>query len=99
MQGDRFTLSQQVVNFETTLDQLRTMMTPANLTRYLAKAIAFMVFGSNDYINNYLMPSMYPSSFQFNPPDFANLLLNHYARQIVVSKTTSLLVLTSQAVV
>lgn len=56
-----------------------------------------MVFGSNDYINNYLMPSMYPSSFQYSPPDFANLLLNHYARQIVVRKTTWLIILTSLA--
>ncbi|KAL1824912.1 hypothetical protein ACET3Z_011690 [Daucus carota] len=88
--GDRFTLSQQVVNFETTLDQLRTMMTPANLTRYLAKSVAIMVFGSNDYINNYLMPSLYPSSFQYSPSDFGNLLLNHYARQIVALQSVGL---------
>ncbi|KAL8110771.1 hypothetical protein AgCh_026495 [Apium graveolens] len=80
---ERFTLSQQVVNFQATLDQLRILMTPEDLAKYLAKSLAFMVFGSNDYINNYLMPSMYPSSYRYTPPDFANLLLNHYGRQIV----------------
>ncbi|XP_073036783.1 GDSL esterase/lipase At1g71250 [Primulina eburnea] len=80
--GDRYSLSQQVINFETTLSQLRTMMTGENLSRYLAKAIAVLVFGSNDYINNYLLPAMYPSSFNYNPSQFANLLLAHYARQL-----------------
>ncbi|KAK3013963.1 hypothetical protein RJ639_008509 [Escallonia herrerae] len=81
--GDRFSLSQQVVNFETTLSQLRRMMSPGNLTQYLSKSIVVMVFGSNDYINNYLMPSIYDSSINYTPPQFANLLLNHYAQQIV----------------
>ncbi|KAJ8530962.1 hypothetical protein K7X08_025693 [Anisodus acutangulus] len=80
---DRFTLSQQVINFESTLSQLRTMMSPGDLNTYLSKSIAVMVFGSNDYINNYLMPSLYTSSINYNPQQFANLLLNHYARQLV----------------
>lgn len=91
MQIERFTLSQQVVNFQTTLDQLRILMTPEDLTKYLANSFTVMVFGSNDYINNYLMPSMYPSSFRYSPPDFANLLLDRYARQIVVSKSITIL--------
>ncbi|KAI8526500.1 hypothetical protein RHMOL_Rhmol12G0001600 [Rhododendron molle] len=81
--GDRYSLSQQVINFETTLSQLRTMMSGDALTQYLSRSLAVFVFGSNDYINNYLLPSMYPSSYTYNPSDFANLLLNHYARQIV----------------
>ncbi|KAL0437877.1 UNVERIFIED_CONTAM: GDSL esterase/lipase [Sesamum latifolium] len=80
--GERYSLSQQVVNFESTLSQLRMMMSGANLSKYLSKAIALLVFGSNDYIN-YLLPTMYPSSFNYNPSQFANLLLNHYARQLV----------------
>ena len=84
VQGQRFSLSQQVLNFETTLSQMRTMANGTTLSRYLAKSIVIMVFGSNDYLNNYLMPSLYPSSYNYSPPDFANLLLNHYARQILV---------------
>ncbi|KAF3440944.1 hypothetical protein FNV43_RR19230 [Rhamnella rubrinervis] len=81
--GERYSLSQQVLNFETTMNQLRTMMGGRNLTQYLAKSIAVLVFGSNDYLNNYLMPSLYPSRDIYNPPAFANLLLNRYATQIL----------------
>ncbi|KAJ4713902.1 GDSL esterase/lipase [Melia azedarach] len=81
--GERYSLSQQVLNFDSTLNQLRQMMSASNLTKYLSNSIAIMVFGSNDYINNYLMPSIYSSSFNYNPTQFANLLLNHYARQIL----------------
>ncbi|OMO77682.1 Lipase, GDSL [Corchorus olitorius] len=80
--GARYSLSQQVVNFESTLDQLKTMMESSNLTNFLGKSIAILVFGSNDYINNYLMPSIYSSSHTYNPSQFGNLLLNSYARQL-----------------
>lgn len=62
------------------------MMSPDDLNNYLSRSIAVMVFGSNDYINNYLMPSIYTSSINYNPQQFANLLLNRYARQLVVIK-------------
>lgn len=84
LQGDRYTLSQQVVNFETTLGQLRSMMSPGNLTQLLSNSIVVMVFGSNDYINNYLMPNIYASRRTYTPEAFANILLNRYALQIHV---------------
>jgi hypothetical protein len=84
MQGQRFSLTQQVLNFEDTLMQLRTIVNGTSLSQYLAKSIAILVFGSNDYINNYLLPSLYTSSFNYNPTDYANLLLNRYTRQILV---------------
>lgn len=67
-------------------------MSGRNLTEYLGKSIAVLVFGSNDYINNYLMPSLYSSSFYYSPPDFANLLLNHYTRQLLVLEISDNLV-------
>ncbi|XP_057527161.1 GDSL esterase/lipase At1g71250-like [Amaranthus tricolor] len=81
--GDRFSLSQQVINFQNTLNQLRNTMSGRNITRYLEKSIAFMWFGTNDYINNYLMPLLYDSSFNYKPPEFANLLLTRYAQEIL----------------
>lgn len=77
-------MSQQVLNFESNLDDLRSQMAAGNLSQFLAKSIVVMVFGSNDYINNYLMPSMYSSSFDYTPQEFADLLINHYTRQILV---------------
>ncbi|KAI8535613.1 hypothetical protein RHMOL_Rhmol10G0187700 [Rhododendron molle] len=84
--GQRFTLSQQVENFEKTLNQLRNKlsMSDEELSHYLSKALVVMTLGSNDYINNYLVPSMYPTSFMYNPKDYADLLIERYARQILV---------------
>lgn len=84
VQGDRFTMNRQMVNLGTTVSQLRTMMSPQNLTDYLARSLVILVFGSNDYINNYLMPNLYSSSIRYRPPEFANLLLSQYARQLLV---------------
>ncbi|XP_043711417.1 GDSL esterase/lipase At1g71250-like [Telopea speciosissima] len=81
--GERYSLNKQVLNFEDTLNQLRSQINPSYLPQFLAKSIAVMVFGSNDYINNYLLPSLYSTSYYYNPKDFANLLLNHYARQLL----------------
>ncbi|GMH31408.1 hypothetical protein Nepgr_033251 [Nepenthes gracilis] len=71
------------MNFEKSLEELRGMMSAANLSQHLARSIAFLSFGSNDYINNYLLPSLYTTSAAYSPSDFAYLLLNHYARQIL----------------
>ncbi|KAL5993224.1 hypothetical protein ACLOJK_014147 [Asimina triloba] len=81
--GDRFTLNQQVLNFENTLNDLRNQMDARTLSAFLAKSIVFLIFGSNDYINNYLLPNMYPSSYRYNPQQFADLLINHYTRQLL----------------
>ncbi|KAF7836386.1 GDSL esterase/lipase [Senna tora] len=88
--GERYTLSQQVLNFENTLNQLRSMMNGTALSTYLAKSIAILVFGSNDYINNYLLPSYYNSSYLYNPQEFGNLLLNTYVRQIMALHSVGL---------
>lgn len=84
MQGDRYSMDQQVLNFESTLDQYRAMMNETALYQYLAKSIAIVVSGNNDYINNYLLPPFYGSSFNYTAPEFGNLLVNSYVRQILV---------------
>ncbi|XP_042415032.1 GDSL esterase/lipase At1g71250-like [Zingiber officinale] len=82
--GERVALSQQVMNFEGDWNQLRTLMGGGRtFSQYLARSIVVMVFGSNDYINNFLLPALYSSSYNYAPQDFANLLLNHYTRQIL----------------
>ncbi|KAJ8617396.1 hypothetical protein MRB53_013582 [Persea americana] len=81
--GGRFSLSQQVMNFESNMNDLRNEMGPNNLTQYLAKSIALMVSGSNDYLINYLLPYLYNSSHNCTPQGYADLLLNHYTRQIL----------------
>ncbi|KAK4780569.1 hypothetical protein SAY87_016675 [Trapa incisa] len=82
--GQRFSLSQQVLNFQSTLNQIRNMMYgPEIISKYLAKSIVILNLGSNDYINNYLLPPIYNTSYIYNPQQFANLLINGYTRQIL----------------
>ncbi|KVH96878.1 Lipase, GDSL, partial [Cynara cardunculus var. scolymus] len=38
--------------------------------------------GSNDYINNYLMPTIYTTSHKHTPYEYATLLTRQYARQL-----------------
>ncbi|XP_020540068.1 GDSL esterase/lipase At5g08460 isoform X2 [Jatropha curcas] len=88
--GDRYTLGQQVLNFGSTLSQLKTQMDDKKLRQYLAKSLVVLNIGSNDYINNYLMPSLYSTSFTYNPKDFAHLLINTYTEQILMLQSLGL---------
>uniref|UniRef100_J3L415 SGNH hydrolase-type esterase domain-containing protein n=2 Tax=Oryza brachyantha TaxID=4533 RepID=J3L415_ORYBR len=38
--------------------------------------------GSNDYLNNYFMPAFYPTSQQYTPEQYADVLINQYAQQL-----------------
>ncbi|XP_047939146.1 GDSL esterase/lipase At5g08460 [Salvia hispanica] len=88
--GERFSLSAQVVNFESTLSELRSQMGDEEIVNYLAKAIVVMSLGSNDYINNYMLPSFYSSSYVYAPKYFADLLINSYTRQILALRRLGL---------
>ncbi|XXG58733.1 hypothetical protein AAC387_Pa04g0970 [Persea americana] len=88
--GGRFSLSQQVMNFESNMNDMRNEMGPHHLTQYLAKSIALIVSGSNDYLMNYLLPYLYNSSHNYTPQGYADLLLNHYTRQILALHSVGL---------
>ncbi|CAL5324096.1 unnamed protein product [Camellia sinensis] len=88
--GERFSLSQQVQNFENTLNQLKNQMSEQELREYLKKALVVMILGSNDYLNNYLVPYTYPTSFIYNATAYADLLIQRYARQILALNSLGL---------
>ncbi|CAJ1978267.1 unnamed protein product [Sphenostylis stenocarpa] len=88
--GDRFSMNRQVLNFENTLNQYRTMMNATAMNQFLAKSIAVVVTGSNDYINNYLMPGLYSSSSSYTAQQFGNLLVNSLGRQILTLQSLGL---------
>ncbi|KAG8079123.1 hypothetical protein GUJ93_ZPchr0007g4179 [Zizania palustris] len=86
--GERFSLSQQVLNWESNLETIRSQT--RDVEGYLASSIAIMVLGSNDYINNYLLTSLYDSANNYSPEDYADLLINHYTRQILALHSVGL---------
>lgn len=84
-QGERYSLKQQVLNFEEDLTEIKALFNhDDDYDKFLSKSIVVMVLGSNDYVNNYLLPTLYTSSRTYTPEQYANLLLNEYTRQILV---------------
>ncbi|KAI9165180.1 hypothetical protein LWI28_009291 [Acer negundo] len=81
--GERFNLRQQVENFRSTVGQLKKQMDETKMEEYLAKSLIIMNLGSNDYINNYLIPSFYNSSSKYNPIQYALLLITQYTTNIM----------------
>lgn len=51
---------------------------------YLRKCIYIVQIGNNDYINNYLLPQLYPSSHLYKPEQFATILIQQYSEQLKV---------------
>ncbi|CAA6668279.1 unnamed protein product [Spirodela intermedia] len=89
--GERFDLSEQVLNFQSNLEQMRMVLGGERmLSQFLASSIVVMIIGSNDYINNYLLPSLYSSSYNYSPEDYADLLLNRLTRQLLALHSVGL---------
>lgn len=83
-QVGRIPFDEQLRNFEDTLNQIRGNIGAVNLATQLARCIFFVGMGSNDYLNNYLMPN-YNTRNQFNGQQYANLLVQTYNNQLNVS--------------
>ncbi|KAG8383338.1 hypothetical protein BUALT_Bualt04G0002100 [Buddleja alternifolia] len=73
----------QIDNFKNTVNQLGNHMQTKDLGNYLAKALVFVVIGSNDYILNYLLPVLFKSSLIYDPQQYADLLIQHYKGHVL----------------
>lgn len=60
----------------------------SGLMGYLSKCIIVSGLGSNDYLNNYFMPS-FSTSTVYTPKAFATSLLEDYSSQLTVRPVTS----------
>ncbi|KAM3323943.1 GDSL esterase/lipase [Capsicum chacoense] len=78
----RIPFNQQITNFENTLNQIRNNNGATDVAEALAKSIFFVGMGSNDYLNNYLMPN-YNTKNQYNAQGYANLLTQQYNQQLI----------------
>ncbi|KAL3335162.1 hypothetical protein AABB24_031387 [Solanum stoloniferum] len=81
IQVGRIPFNQQITKFESTLNQLRNNGA-GEVEEALAKSIFFVGMGSNDYLNNYLMPN-YNTKNQYNPQEYATLLTQQYNQQLI----------------
>uniref|UniRef100_J3M7A1 Uncharacterized protein n=1 Tax=Oryza brachyantha TaxID=4533 RepID=J3M7A1_ORYBR len=67
----------QIKNFEATLDQVRRRLGAGEL----ARSIFYVGMGSNDYLNNYLMPN-YNTRNEYNGDQYSTLLVQQYTKQL-----------------
>ncbi|KAL0328932.1 UNVERIFIED_CONTAM: GDSL esterase/lipase [Sesamum calycinum] len=82
--GDRISLNRQLQNHGVTVSKT-TLLPGLNANRareHLNKCLYIVNMGSNDYINNYLMPHVYPTSTLHTPDQFAEILIRQYSEQL-----------------
>nr|GMD72734.1 GDSL esterase/lipase At1g71691-like [Ipomoea batatas] len=77
----RIPFNQQITNFESTLDQITASLGAPDVAQALSHCIFFVGMGSNDYLNNYLLPN-YPTKNQYNAQQYADLLVQNYNQQL-----------------
>ena len=77
-------MEQQIQNFQKTVDELRTLM-GERASELIEKSLILVCMGSNDYINNYLLP-LSDKRKTYSPAAYAQLLMHHYSRQLMVKR-------------
>ncbi|XP_073037421.1 GDSL esterase/lipase At1g29670-like [Primulina eburnea] len=80
--GDRISLNRQLLNHKATIASLSLLLGPARLKDHLNKCLYAVNMGSNDYLNNYLLPQFYPSSKLYTPDQFSAFLIHQYSQQL-----------------
>ncbi|KAJ0986444.1 hypothetical protein J5N97_004800 [Dioscorea zingiberensis] len=81
--GARISFNGQLQNYQSAVQQLINIMGDEDSTaNYLSKCIFSVGMGSNDYLNNYFMPSTYSTSREYTPEQYAQVLINQYSQQI-----------------
>ncbi|KAK3431374.1 hypothetical protein EUGRSUZ_E03249 [Eucalyptus grandis] len=79
--GGRISLNHQLQNHLITILRIREML-GADAETYLNKCAYTIWMGSNDYLNNYLMPDIYPTSTLYTPEEYADVLIEQYEQQL-----------------
>jgi phospholipase/lecithinase/hemolysin len=81
--GNRITFSGQVQNYQSTVSRVVNLLgTEDQAASYLNKCIYSIGLGSNDYLNNYFMPTFYNTGSQFTPEEYADNLIQSYTDQL-----------------
>ncbi|KAF0920995.1 hypothetical protein E2562_037919 [Oryza meyeriana var. granulata] len=81
--GERISFSGQLQNYQAAVQQLVSILGDEDAAANRLRQCIFTVgMGSNDYLNNYFMPTFYPTSQQYTPEQYADVLVNQYAQQL-----------------
>lgn len=81
--GGRISFGGQVRNYQSTVSQVVQILGDEDqASSYLSRCIYSIGLGSNDYLNNYFMPMYYQTSRQYNPQQYADVLIQEYSQHI-----------------
>ncbi|KAL7212723.1 hypothetical protein ACSBR2_015410 [Camellia fascicularis] len=81
--GARISMNQQLLHHQITISRIALLLgSKQAATNYLSKCIYLVGMGSNDYINNYLLPQFYPTSSLYTPDQYATILIRQYSQQL-----------------
>ncbi|KAI3764840.1 hypothetical protein L2E82_14857 [Cichorium intybus] len=81
--GDRLYLARQIRNHKALITRLTNLQNNKALTdEHLKQCIYLSNIGSNDYINNFLIPELYPQSHSYTSDQFAALLIRQYTQHL-----------------
>jgi hypothetical protein len=85
LQIARLSFNTQIEYFKDTLQELSVLLGPGPaLADYLSKSLFGIVFGSNDYLNNYLINST-GFSRQFTPDEYRLYVAQAFSKQLLVT--------------
>ncbi|KAI3764832.1 hypothetical protein L2E82_14849 [Cichorium intybus] len=83
--GDRISLPRQLLNHVKTISRISALQSNKTFTaEYLNKCIYLANIGSNDYVSNYFIPTIYNTSKIYTVDKFAVVLAEHYREQLTV---------------
>lgn len=81
--GARIDFTGQINNYKNTVAQVVDIIGDEDsAANYLSKCIYSIGVGSNDYLNNYFMPQYYPTSRQYSPEEYAEVLIQEFTEQL-----------------
>ncbi|KAF6159484.1 hypothetical protein GIB67_032255, partial [Kingdonia uniflora] len=81
--GGRISFNGQLRNYQNTVAQIVNILGDENTAAdYLGRCIYSVGMGSNDYLNNYFMPTFYSTSRLYTPVQYADILIKQYTQQL-----------------
>ncbi|CAK8530827.1 unnamed protein product [Lathyrus sativus] len=82
--GERIPFRSQIKNHKIIVSEIvKKLGSALEANKYLNKCLYYVNIGSDDYLNNYFMPEIYPTSRIYNPEQYAEVLINQYSIQIL----------------
>lgn len=76
-------MNKQLLNHQAIISRIESILgDKESASKHLSKCIYTVGIGSNDYVNNYLLPKFYDTSHWYTPEQYAIALTQQYSQQL-----------------